>query len=167
MGEMKKIRVRKAKDGDHGLFKKLWQELNEAQFELGSTIIPNEQNLEAMLAMFEAIVSGEQDGVVLFVSDVAVLMWGEMGNPFETTHGTRIAFGYGHYVAPEQRGRGILDKMTEVAFAKLKEQGFESMAGSLLEKDTHGAAAYARCVEKNGLKLEVSAERPNIVVLKE
>lgn len=165
--ELKNIRVRHAKPGDHGLFRKLWQELAEAQFELGNTIIPNEQNLETMTAMFTAIVSGEQDGVVIFVSDAAVLMYGEMGNVFETTLGSRIAFGFGHYVVEEHRGRGILDQMTEVAFAKLKEQGFEVMLGSTMEKDTVGLTAYTRCVEKSGLKFEVSAERPNFVRLKE
>lgn len=165
--EIKRIKVRKAKPGDHGLFKSLWMELLEAQAELGSTIIPNEHNVEAVMSLFNAYVSGDLDGVVLFVANVGVLMYGDMSNPFETTLGTRAAFGYGQYVKPDHRGRGILDAMMKEALTELKAMGFDVLHGATLEKDSHGLEAYTRGVKQNGSEVESTGELSNFVRLKE
>lgn len=83
MPELKHIRVREAKARDIGLFKKLWLELLEEQAGKGSIIRPTEKTLTFYEALFDAYVSGRFDGIVLFVADSGVLMWGDSGSPIE------------------------------------------------------------------------------------
>ena len=163
MGELKRIRVRKATMRDSGLFKKLWLKMMEEQHAAGSLVLPNEANLAVMVNLFEKYVTDELDGVVLFVSNVGVLMYGDMGHPFELSVGDRVAFGWGQFVAEENRGKGVLDKMVEEAFKQLKIMGFDVMLGNTMVKDIHGAEAFARVVEQNGFEVEDSGERPCFV----
>jgi GNAT superfamily N-acetyltransferase len=167
MGDMKKIRVRKAKASDHGLFKKLWMELLQAQNELGSTVISDEQSIEPVMQLFTAIIDGDLDGVVLFVADAGVLMYGDAGNPMHLTVGEKVAYGYGHYVRPDARGKGILDAMITEAVKELRAMDFDVILGSTLEKDTHGLAALERCMKKNDCEVEPTQDRPNFVRIKE
>lgn len=163
MADLKNIRVRKAKPTDHGLFSKLWLKMLEAQHEAGSTILPNDHNLEVALQLFNAYVDGDLDGVVLFVSDVGVLMWGDLASPYELSIGKRAAYGYGHYVDTEHRGKGIFDSMLGAAMKQLKDMGFDIVLGSTMEKDSHGYDALKRVAGE----VHDTGERPCYIKLEE
>lgn len=165
MGELKKIRVRKATARDVGLFRKLWREMMEEQYTAGSPVLPNDHNLKVIEEIFEAYVEETLEGVVLLVSDVGVLMYGDMANPLQLSVGDKVAYGWGQYVAPDSRGKGILDKMAEKAFKQLGDMGFSAMLGNTMDKDTHGREAFARVVEQSGLEVVDTGERPCFVKL--
>jgi GNAT superfamily N-acetyltransferase len=165
MGKLKRIRVRKATLRDIGLFKKLWGALLEEQSKAGSLVVPNEHNLDFMSGVFESYVEGDLDGVVLFVSDAAVLMYGDCGSPMQYSIGDKVAYGFGQYVDPDHRGEGILDAMAKEAFTQLTDMGFDAMLGNTMTTDTHGREAYARVVEQNGLEVQDTGESPNFVKL--
>jgi hypothetical protein len=77
MAELKNIRVREAKGRDIGLFRKLWTLLIQTQCEQGSG-----RDLKALALyehLFNRYVAKEADGIVLFVADKGVLMWGDHG----------------------------------------------------------------------------------------
>lgn len=165
--KLKKIRVRKATMRDRGLFKSLWLSMMEEQYEAGSLVLPNEANLEVMTNIFEKYVTEELDGVALLVSNVGVLMYGDMCNPHQLSIGERTAFGWGQFVKEENRGNGVLDAMAKEAFKQLQLQGFDSMLGNTMEKDTHGREAFARVVKQNEFEVEDTGERPCFVRFKE
>ncbi len=167
MGALKRIRVRKATMHDIGLFRKLWKSMLEEQYKAGSLILPNDHNVKVMETLFEAYVNEDLQGVVLLVSDVGILMYGDMANPQQLSIGDKVAYGFGQYVAPENRGKGILDKMAETAFKQLIDMGFDVMVGNTMIEDTHGDEAYARVVKQSGFEVESTGERPNFVRLKE
>ncbi len=162
---LKKIRVRKGTMRDIGLFRILWMKLLEEQVAKGSLIKANEHNLAVAAQLFEAYVGEDFDGVVLFVSDVGCLMYGDMTTPYELSPGKKVAYGFGQYVAPEHRGRGILDKMMAEAFKQLRRMGFDVMFGNTLEKDTHGQKAFERGVEQNDGKVLSTGDQPCYVKL--
>jgi hypothetical protein len=85
--ELKKIRVREAKARDIGLFKKLWGEMLEKQ----DSVIENDSGLYEDL--FNAYVDGKLNGVVLFVADKAVLMWGGHVSPLKYPNKPVVAWG--------------------------------------------------------------------------
>ena len=163
--KLKNIRVRKAKSLDVGLFKVLWMKLLEEQAAKGSLIKANDHNLAVAVQMFEAYVEEDVEGVVLFVSNVACLMHGDMVTPYELSVGKKVAYGFGQYVAPEHRGRGVLDLMMAESFKQLRLMGFDVMFGNLLEKDTHGQRAFERGVEQNDGKVLSTGDQPCYVKL--
>ena len=165
MGELKKIRVRKATMRDIGLWRKLWTQMMEEQHKAGSPVLPNEHNLKVMEAIFEAYVAGDLEGVVLLVSDVGVIMYGDMANPQQLAYGDKVAYGWGQYVSPNLRGAGVLDKLAEEAFKQLTVMGFDVMLGNTMEQDPHGHEAFARVVEQNELEVQSTGERPCFVRL--
>ena len=150
---MKKARVRNATVRDAGLFQKLWFQMLVAQSESGNIIYANEHNLDIYLGLFEAYVEEEAAGVVLFVADTGVLMWGEAGSPFETAVGLKPCTGWGQFVSPEARGKGVLDAMIGEAVIQLADLGFDSMIGATTEE--YGLNALKRNCEVTG-----TPERP-------
>lgn len=142
-----KIRVREAKLRDKGLFRKLWSQLLEDQYEKGSQVLPSENNLDIYEVIFEKYVSGEFPGVVLFVAEDAVLMWGHTGQEALETK-DKIATGWGTYVGPKLRGKGASKELRKVACEKLKELGFEIVMGTTLTGNEEGEVS----TEKFGFK---------------
>ncbi|MDE0874669.1 MAG: hypothetical protein OSA88_12455 [Acidimicrobiales bacterium] len=128
---MKKIRVRNATIRDAGLFKKLWRDMLISQEENGHVFKANEKNLEIYLGVFEAYVNKDSEGVVLLVADTGILMWGE-GSPFDFNVGDKVVTGWGRYVAPEARGKGISDALIVEAKRQLTEMGFDTLVGGTL-----------------------------------
>lgn len=165
MGKLKHIRVRTATMRDRGLFKSLWMKMLEEQYQAGSLVLPHDHNVDVMVNIFEKYVTEELEGVVLFVSNVGVIMYGDLVNPYKLSVGTKVAYGFGQYVAPENRGDGILDAMAEEAFKQLIVRGFDVMFGNTMEKDAHGHDAFTRVVEQNGFKVSDTGERPCFVRL--
>lgn len=134
MAEVKKLRVRDAKPTDGGLFRKLWIKYLEEQHQKGNHILPNDHNMDLFEKLFNLYVSDTWDGIVLFIADKAVLMWGEVPQEFEHNLG-RFANGWGTYVDEAIRERGASKLLREAAFDKLREKGFESVQGAVLTGD--------------------------------
>lgn len=91
MAELKNIRVREAKGRDIGLFRKLWTQFLETQRTQGSG-----RDVKALALyehLFNSYVAKEADGIVLFVADKGVLMWGEHGPLDIYTEKTVAAWG--------------------------------------------------------------------------
>jgi len=130
MPELTKIRVREAKPRDRGLFKKLWKSYLEEERETGGIMLPTEANIETSAVMFDNYVDGTYEGVVLFVADKAVLMYGDPGMVFETTLG-KVAWGWGIYVHPDFREKGIAKELTKAAVDKLISLGFNRLYGEI------------------------------------
>ena len=172
MTGMKRIRVREAKPRDIGLFKKLWIKLLADQNSKGSLIKANDVNLDVATNLFKMYVDSEisgefqREGVVLFVSDVAVLMWGDMGPNFQLEIGDKIAYGWGIYIEPEHRGKGISDQLQAEAIKKLSEMGFDAMLGSTLVNDSHGHEAWIRGTKHVG-EPKPTGDRPCYLKFKE
>jgi hypothetical protein len=87
MPELKRIRVREAKARDIGLFKKLWGEMLEKQ----DSVIESDSGLYEDL--FTAYTEGRLDGIVLFVADRGVLMWGSPVSPLKYPDNPVVAWG--------------------------------------------------------------------------
>ncbi len=147
MAELKKIRVRTATPRDRGLFKKLWKKLMIESFDQGDVVLPTDSNVEIYAQLFDKYTSPDFDlkGVVLFISDVAVLMWGDGDTPFELSAGRPIT-GWGLYVEPEYRKRGISTKLYHAAFDKSRELGFEVLVGGYLNSNHEGKAALVKAI---------------------
>jgi GNAT superfamily N-acetyltransferase len=145
---VKKIRVRVAKERDLGLFRKLWREFLVEHYEVGSKVLVDE-NMPLFEQIFNMYVSGEEKGVVLFVGECAVAMWGTPGEMSIRTELDPIATGWGIYVQPDQRGEDISTKFLEVARDKLKELGFKVITDSALIDEKYVTAN----AEKFGYKL--------------
>lgn len=161
MQELKKARVRTAKPRDVGLFKKLWMQYLEEQTKQGGLVIPSLDNVEVFANIFKMYVDPDMpeearfDGVVLFVGEVAVLMWGESGSAATTEMG-KTAYAWGIYIVPDQRGNGLSDKLQQEARKRLKEMGFDSLYATVLDQNSHGLEALKRGFEDS---LELVPER--------
>lgn len=131
---MAKVRVRKAKERDKGLFRKLWQRFMEDNFEMDGLILPTKNNLDVANFYFDKYVSGEAEGIVLFVANDAVLMWGDDLSPIETRL-EKSAQGWGVYVAPERRRQGVSMVIREEGKKMLRNMGFTHVLGSTTEKN--------------------------------
>lgn len=130
MSEIKKIRVREARERDKGLFHKLWKELLLEQQENGSIVRgDSEKNIEIFTNVFKSYTDSSEDGVVLFIGEIAVLMAGNPGNEVELTIGRRPARNWGMYVVPDQREKNIETKLYEAGFKRLREMGFDVIFG--------------------------------------
>ena len=143
MPEMKNIRVREAKIRDKGLFRKLWKAFLEEMYKKGgkATYLPTETNLDLFETIFEAYTNKQFPGIVLFVGEDAVLMWGDSGAiVFETEFGKQ-AVAWGTYVSPEFREMGISEQMTETAVQKMKALGFDWVTTAVLLDDEEGRKA--------------------------
>jgi hypothetical protein len=134
MPELKKIRVREAKPRDKGLFKMLWQKFMEEQHKKGDLALPSEHNLGFYAELFDLYVSGEVDGVVLFVADQAVTMCGDPLSYLELRYG-RQAYWWGMYVEPENRKLGISNAFHGKMQELLQEKGFDFGATTHVEGD--------------------------------
>jgi ribosomal protein S18 acetylase RimI-like enzyme len=139
MAELKKFRVRQAKPRDVGLFKSLWSRFLAEQEGLGSIIRGSERNLEIYTSVFSKYVNidpdtekPEYEGIVLFISEIAVVMAGDNGVKADLTIGQKPANVFGLYVAPDQRGKNLGAKLYEECFKKLKDMGFDAVFGDIL-----------------------------------
>jgi GNAT superfamily N-acetyltransferase len=122
-----KIKVRKAKVRDRGLFLKLWSEfLSERS---GSLIKNSEKNLETFASIFDSYASGETKGICLFVAEHAVLMWGEFNPTFDITL-NEVAQGWGTFVKEEARGKGVGKAIRKTGKKILKDMGFKHLLGN-------------------------------------
>jgi GNAT superfamily N-acetyltransferase len=157
MPELKRIRIREATPRDRGLFKKLWKKFLAESYEKGDVVLPTDSNVEFYASLFDQYTNPNVDfnGVVLFVADVAVLMFGDDGSPLELSIGNHIA-GWGLYVEPEHRRKGISTLLYKAAFEKSKELGFEVMLGGYLRDNPDAKGALAKATEDGFQELTTS-----------
>jgi len=139
-----KIRVRRAKAGDKGLFLKLWAEyLGDESLLAAGGVPPTEHNLEIFEQVFEGYVSGSYDGVVLLHAEDAVLMWGDPGGQlFESAFG-RQAQGWGVYVRKSLRGKGVAEALQRKAVNILRDMKFDTVCGNVNPMDEKSVTANA------------------------
>jgi len=99
-----------------------------------------DENMAVYEQIFNMYVSGEEPGVVLFVGECAVAMWGTPGETGIKTELDPVANGWGIYVSPDQRGADISTKFVDVAKEKLKELGFKAIVDSALADEKYATA---------------------------
>lgn len=144
-------RVRHAKPGDRNLFRKMWLDyLTESYGTKDSEIQPDDFNIDRYSLFFDLYVSGQLPGIVLFIGEAAVLMWGGIGeDPFHMD--TKRALGFGTYVKPEARRKGYSKMIRQAGVLLLRELGFETVIGEV----KHGGKDFdirVKAAEKSGLK---------------
>ena len=147
MPDLKKIRVREAKPRDIGLFKKLWREFLIEQQQMGSVVVgDSDRNLEIFTNIFRMYVDpdvpedAKYDGIVLFISEVAVMMAGDPGTNIEMSIAHKPANVWGLYVVPDQRGKALGLKLYQDGFKRLKEMGFDLVMGEVVDGNTYSIA---------------------------
>ena len=117
---------------DEMLFRILFMEYLEDQYDLGNDIVPDHKSIEFFVKQAWYYSHKILDGIVLFSDENAVLMWGEpVGSPTTNRHG-KVAIGWGTYVRKDFRGNGISKEMRNIAKKALFEMGFSYVHGSLL-----------------------------------
>ena len=149
--KVKGPRVRHAKPGDRNLFRKLWTEyLTESYESKDAEIKPDEFNIDRYSLFFDLYVTEKVPGIVLFIGDSAVLMWGGIGEPpFHMD--TERAIGFGTYVRPDARKKGYSTLIRKEGARLLKEMGFDAVVGEI----KHGGKDFdlrVKAAEKAGLK---------------
>jgi GNAT superfamily N-acetyltransferase len=128
-GKVKTLRIRAAKERDIGLFIKLWKSYIVNEYAQGSGVPASEENMEVYRDIFNLYVSGEEKGVVLFVGECAVFMFGTAGTSRIQSERDPIANGWGVYVEPDHQGQGIAEALYKAAHKELKEMGFKTVGG--------------------------------------
>jgi ribosomal protein S18 acetylase RimI-like enzyme len=140
-----KIRVRRAKPGDKGLFLKLWAEyLGDKKLDEAGGVPVTEHNLSIFEQLFDAYVNEEWQGVVLLHAEDAVLLWGDPGGQlFESSLG-RQAQAWGVYVRESYRKKGVADALRSKAVNILRQMEFDTISGHV---DPNNEAAYQSVVK--------------------
>lgn len=143
-----KIRVRNGKPRDLGLFLSMWRKYLENEYAQGSGVPATDENMEVYCDIFNLYVSGEEPGVVLFVAECAVFMFGTAGTSRLQSERDPVANGWGVYVDPDHQGQGIADALYTQAHKQLKELGFKTVGGHCYLENEAAAAV----LEKQGYK---------------
>jgi GNAT superfamily N-acetyltransferase len=121
--------IRPATPLDRDAFIRLWQELLKEREGFGSYIDANARSLQFYLALFDHYVS-RPDGLVLVVGDgQGVLMWGVVPLPF-AHHLGRFMQGWGVYLEPPLRRKGLGRELYRVGLKALHERGFDGLLGT-------------------------------------
>lgn len=115
-------------------FLSLWFEYLKELKEAGGEIIPSERTLIFFAEMVQTYTMEPQLGVALVALNgqrlVGCLLWGALPPvPIDTEFG-KIAHGFGTYVLPEYRMKGLSVKMREAAKDLLAAEGFETVLGT-------------------------------------
>lgn len=129
LSELKNIRVRVAKIRDIGLFRKLWMQLLEKQSKEGSIVVANKKSLDFYENLFNLYVEKQFDGIVLFVADRGILMWGDNASPLD--FGRKLVTNWGVYADSSEQKEDISTALLEYAEKWAKENNF---TGILSEK---------------------------------
>lgn len=130
----KEPRVREAIERDKGLFRKLWGEFQKESHEMGHWVLPTKANLDVATFFFEQYTTKQAEGIVLFIANDAVLMWGTDMSPVETVF-EKPAQGWGIYIKPERRREGLSLLIRDAGKEKLSSMGFTHVVGSTPHKN--------------------------------
>lgn len=125
-----RVTVRAAEEGDRSSFRDLVRGYLEDT--ATGDILPCEENIEVYSALFDRYLR-DGGGAVLVAAKpygrpLAFTMAGEIPHGFRTRHG-RAAMGWGTYVTPPQRRRGIARQLREALDVRLREMGFDTVIG--------------------------------------
>ena len=130
--------VRRATPNDATLFQELWKEYLEDQAEKGGDIVPDPRSLRTFVQLFHKYTEGDLSGLVLLgARGNAVLMWGDPVIELTLRFG-RVAQGWGTYVRPEFRRKGISKQLRDLAVPALREAGFDAVLGTGLIGNEEG-----------------------------
>lgn len=112
----------------------------------GGDLLACPENVDLFAALFDLYVEG-QGGVVLLVraaasspSPVGFTMAGELPMGFRTRHG-RAAMGWGTYVQPSSRRRGLARLLRRALDRRLREMGFDAILGGYAPENAPAEAS--------------------------
>lgn len=134
--------IRLARPEDAPIFEALWRDYLTEYHKQGGELLPTRRNLVAFLELFSAYTTNTTAdapmGVCVLADEDGVLLWGDTGPPRVDTRYDPLAFGWGTYVVPEMRQRGIAREMREFARPLLKALGFKNVQGTALNANKPG-----------------------------
>ncbi len=136
------MNVRRINADEGPEFLGLWFEYLKETKELGGEIIPSERTLIFFAEMVQTYTMEPTLGVALATVNgqklVGCLLWGALPPvPIDTEFG-KIAHGFGTYVLPSYRLKGLSAKMREAAKDLLAAEGFETVLGTAGKGNTAG-----------------------------
>ena len=138
--------IREATAQDYPTFLKLWISFLENQLLMGGDVLPTPKTISFFTVVFNAYITGERRGVVLLAGDYGVSLWGEdMGeSPIDCKY-VPLARGWGIYVTPEYRRKGLSTQLYEYGARRMAEMGFSYVCGMILinnDVSLQGLAKY-------------------------
>jgi len=116
MGELKRIRVRKATTRDIGLFRKLWASLLEQNAKDGSVVLPTDQSIRLYESLFNMYVEQSTEGVVFLVADRGIAMVAKDTSGLEYRDKTAVLWGL-HSSGDDRIQQALLDSVEEWVLA--------------------------------------------------
>jgi len=125
LAELKRIRVREAKARDIGLFKKLVMEALLEQEKEGSIMRAGDRTLDVSEKLFHMYLDEDLEGVILFVADRGVLLWGDAASLMDSSLG-KVITAWVTYVVPDSP-EGVREALHQHAEEWAKERGFEGI----------------------------------------
>jgi len=125
LAELKRIRVRAAKARDIGLFKKLVMEAMQEQEKQGSIMRAGDGTLAVCEQLFHMYLDEDLEGVVLFVADRGLLLWGDAASTMDSSLG-KVITAWVTYVVPGSP-EGVREALSQHAEEWAKEHGFEGI----------------------------------------
>jgi GNAT superfamily N-acetyltransferase len=135
--------VRLATPDDRGFFLRLWWDYLVEMREKGSEILPTERTLDFYATVLDSYLTGERVGVAIVQYPIAVSMAGDATPAWDSTQG-QTAIGWGTYVEPGFRSRGVARKIRDFVIAELTKQGFETLLGTVGVGDPEALASIRK-----------------------
>lgn len=106
----------------------------------GSEILPTSRTLRTFAGYFDRYTAADGLLGAAIVTDGGFSMAGELAEvPIFDTDPALIAYGWGTYVDPEHRGRGVASALRDALRAELKRQGFQAISGAVHRLNATGA----------------------------
>jgi len=138
--------VRRAVPDDLDMFMVLTTEYLHELRSLGSEVLPTQRTLEFWMELFERYSQEDESGVVVFAGDFGFSAAGNFGNSSMDTIFGECAYGYGTYVRPDHRRKGLSERMRTMVNDVLYEKGFKTIIGGVHFGNTAGLES----ARKNG-----------------
>jgi len=101
-------------------------------YDNGADLKPSAMNV-AYLIEFGLARAAAGDPCLLWEKDVGIIaytLWAEMANPLNLDFRGKVCYGFGTYVLPNWRRRGISDQLRDAAEARAKLAGFVKVVGT-------------------------------------
>lgn len=136
---------------DEAQLKPLMWEFLQANYERGGEMIPNEKNVELMVAIALKHAEQAQPCLVATVPNpgwidrriIAYVTWAEVESPFDSRW-PKTMNAYGTYTVPEYRSQGIAAKLRRKAFAMAKAMGIQRIVGPVHAVNKRGMEEFER-----------------------
>jgi L-amino acid N-acyltransferase YncA len=134
------MNVRLAELKDAALFITLWRKFLRELRATGGDILPTNRTMSFFADLFNAYVSRQMKGVIVLADDHSVLMWGETKRYVDSINDPFV-LGFGTYVDPEHRQKGICRLMRKKAIEVCKDLGMKGVIGEVHSKNDVGLSA--------------------------